>query len=277
MGYVHPSPCSLSLAPTPSLPLSLSPHSLALSHCLSLSPSLLLSRLTRFAWNTRFFAGIGIACITRSCLPPRTFRPSLVASPRRRAVSPAALCLAKTAWSPFPVRSLGVCPGVLRIPLRYLLPPSSSSSFFFLFFFARELGRESGSATHHFSARVTGSAYSSTPSFRRFLGEDGSRAIPSRRRSNSSLGVGAERHRKTIPTRRRSKSSLGVGAERHLQAIPIRRRSYSSLGVGAERHLPAIPTKRQSNSSLSVYAERHLEAISTKRQSNSSLGVGTEE
>ena len=46
------------------------------------------------------------------------------------AVSPAALCLAKTAWSPFPVRSLGVCPGVLRIPLRYLLPPSSSSSFF---------------------------------------------------------------------------------------------------------------------------------------------------
>ena len=44
------------------------------------------------------------------------------------AVSPAALCLARTAWSPFPVRSLGVCPGVLRIPLRYLLPPSSSSS-----------------------------------------------------------------------------------------------------------------------------------------------------
>ena len=114
--------------------LSLSPHSLALSHCLSLSPSLLLSRLTRFAWNTRFFAGIGIACIARSCLPPRTFRPSLVASPRRRAVSPAALCLAKTAWSPFPVRSLGVCPGVLRIPLRYLLPPSSSSSSLFFFF-----------------------------------------------------------------------------------------------------------------------------------------------
>ena len=49
------------------------------------------------------------------------------------AVSPAALCLARTAWSPFPVRSLGVCPGVLRIPLRYLLPPSSSSSFFFFF------------------------------------------------------------------------------------------------------------------------------------------------
>ena len=49
------------------------------------------------------------------------------------AVSPAALCLAKTAWSPFPVRSLGVCPGVLRIPLRYLLPPSSSSSFSFFF------------------------------------------------------------------------------------------------------------------------------------------------
>ena len=50
------------------------------------------------------------------------------------AVSPAALCLAKTAWSPFPVRSLGVCPGVLRIPLRYLLPPSSSSSSLFFFF-----------------------------------------------------------------------------------------------------------------------------------------------
>ena len=221
-------PPAHSPSPPPPLSLSLSPHSLALSHCLPLSPSLLLIRLKRFAWNTRFFAGIGIACIARFCLPPRTFRPSLVASPRRRAVSPAALCLAKTAWSPFPVRSLGVCPGVLRIPLRYLLPPSSSSSSLSLFsflFLARELARESGSATHHFSARVTGSAYSSTPSFRRFLGEDGSRAIPSRRRSNSSLGVGAERHRKTIPTRRRSKSSLGVGAERHLQAIPTRRRS----------------------------------------------------
>ena len=123
-------PPAHSPSPPPPLSLSLSPHSLALSHCLPLSPSLLLIRLTRFAWNTRFFAGIGIACIARSCLPPRTFRPSLVASPRRRAVSPAALCLAKTAWSPFPVRSLGVCPGVLRIPLRYLLPPSSSSSFF---------------------------------------------------------------------------------------------------------------------------------------------------
>ena len=119
--------------PHPLSPSLSHPHSLALSHCLSLSPSLLLSRLTRFAWNTRFFAGIGIACIARSCLPPRTFRPSLVASPRRRAVAPAALCLAKTAWSPFPVRSLGVCPGVLRIPLRYLLPPSSSSSFFLFF------------------------------------------------------------------------------------------------------------------------------------------------
>ena len=54
------------------------------------------------------------------------------------AVSPAALCLAKTAWSPFPVRSLGVCPGVLRIPLRYLLPPSSSSSSLFFFFFLPE-------------------------------------------------------------------------------------------------------------------------------------------
>ena len=221
-------PPAHSPSPPPPLSLSLTPHSLALSHCLPLSPSLLLIRLTRFAWNTRFFAGIGIACIARSCLPPHTFRPSLVASPRRRAVSPAALCLAKTAWSPFPVRSLGVCPGVLRIPLRYLLPPSSSSSSLFFFFLSRELARESGSATHHFSARVTGSAYSSSPSFRRFLVDDGSRAIPSRRRSNSSLGVGAERHRKTIPTRRRSKSSLGVGAERHLQAIPIRRRAYSS-------------------------------------------------
>ena len=134
-------PPAHSPSPPPPLSLALSPHSLALSHCLPLSPSLLLIRLTRFAWNTRFFAGIGIACIARSCLPPRTFRPSLVASPRRRAVSPAALCLAKTAWSPFPVRSLGVCPGVLRIPLRYLLPPSSSSSslsLFFLFSFLPE-------------------------------------------------------------------------------------------------------------------------------------------
>ena len=131
-------PPAHSPSPPPPLSRSLSPHSLALSHCLPLSPSLLLICLTRFAWNTRFFAGIGIACIARSCLPPRTFRPSLVASPRRRAVSPAALCLAKTAWSPFPVRSLGVCPGVLRIPLRYLLPPSSSSSSFFFFFFLPE-------------------------------------------------------------------------------------------------------------------------------------------
>ena len=36
MGYVHPSPCSLSLAPTPSLPLSLT----SLSRSLSLSPAL---------------------------------------------------------------------------------------------------------------------------------------------------------------------------------------------------------------------------------------------
>ena len=61
-------------------------------------------------------------------------------------------------------------------------------------------------------------------------------AIPTRRRSNSSVGVSAERHRKPIPTRRQSNSSLGVGAERHLKAGPTRRRSYSSLGVGAEQH-----------------------------------------
>ena len=79
------------------------------------------------------------------------------------AVSPAALCLAKTAWSPFPVRSLGVCPGVLRLPLRDPSFRLLLLCFLFSHLLARELARESVSAAHHDSSLGTESVPSSPP------------------------------------------------------------------------------------------------------------------
>ena len=76
-------------------------------------------------------------------------------------VFPVPLLLARTAGSPFPFRSVGVCPGVLRLPLRdpsFLL---LLLCFLFSHFLARELARESGSATHHDSSLGT----ESVPSF----------------------------------------------------------------------------------------------------------------
>ena len=105
-------------------------HSLALSHSLWLSPSLLLSRLTRFAWNTLFFAGIGIACIARSGLPPRTFRPfsrSLSASSRRLSCR---LVLGENCLVAFPCQIFG------RLPWGSPDSPPLSPASFLLFFFS---------------------------------------------------------------------------------------------------------------------------------------------